>query len=333
MGNALKDQIGLRQQDSHAYTASYDAEWTMGPMLLGGCVAAVLYSTAHAHFTTTLASQKQPDVQTLHIEFFRPCTPEPSAIKVTDLKIGKGSCFIQLDLSQNGEPRCTALATSTDFTVPFGPTAKANVPFLPALPPGPDLKKVEAYEPDENWLPSKTIGELLPFLKRMTFLYPVNGQPTPGIIDYWCAFDRPERFDGAHLAMLCDMAPSTSDTLLRTEGVFDAHKIYRIKKETAEKTPGKPAILRNSLKEAAKARIWNTTLTMDLQFKRRLPEQEMMWTFTRVITKMLDGGRMDLDFTICDEELVPICLARQIMLVIDARRRFKKVDKGEASKL
>ncbi|KAF2791119.1 thioesterase family protein [Melanomma pulvis-pyrius CBS 109.77] len=333
MSNVLNDQIGLRQQDSHTYTAGYDAEWSMGPMLLGGCVAAIVYSAAQAHFTTTLACQKQPDVLTLHLVFFRPCTPSPSTIKITDLKLGKTSCFIQLDLSQNGEPRCTALATSTDFTLPFGPTAKTNVPFLPELRPSPDLKKVEAYEPDENWIPSKTVGELLPFLKRMTFLYPVDGQPTAGIIDYWCVFDRPEGFGGAHLAMLSDVAPSASDTLLRTEGIFDAHKIYRIKKEVAEKTPGKPAILSNSLKEAAKARIWNTTLTMDLQFKRRLPEKEMRWTFTRVKTSMLDGGRMDLDLTICDEDLVPICLARQVMLVIDARRRFKEDDKGEASKL
>lgn len=169
-------------------------------------------------------------------------------------------------------------------------------------------------------------------MKRMT-LYPVDGQPTAGIIDYWCGFDRPEGFDGVHLAMLCDVAPSASDTLLRTEGVFDAHKIYRIKKEAAEKAPGKPAILRNSLKEASQARIWNTTLTMDLHFKWRLPERETMWTFTRVTTRMLDGGRMDLDLTICDEELVPICLARQVMLVIDAGRRFKKDRKDKAFKL
>lgn len=38
---------------------------------------------------------------------------------------------------------------------------------------------------------------------------------------------------------------------------------------------------------------------------------------------MLEGGRMDLDLSICDEDLVPICLARQVMLVIDAKRRFR----------
>jgi hypothetical protein len=302
-------------------------------VLHGGCVTAVIYSAAQAHFNSTLATFRQPDVLTLHIEFCRPCILGPSTVRIIDLKLGKGSCFIQLNLTQNDELRCIALATSTNFTVKLGPTANTDIPFSPALPPCPDFEKIEANEPDDNWIPSKTMGEILPFLKRLTFLYPINGQPTDGIIDYWCAFDKPEQFSGAHLAMLCDLAPSPSDTLLRTEGVFDAHRIYKIKKETARKTPGQLAILRNSLKEAANARIWNTTLTMDLQFKRRLPEKDMMWTFTRVTTRMLDGGRMDLDLTICDEELVPICLARQVMLVMDAGRRFKKNDTSEKLKL
>jgi hypothetical protein len=34
MSNVLTDQIGLKQQDSHTYTAGYDAEWTMGPSTL-----------------------------------------------------------------------------------------------------------------------------------------------------------------------------------------------------------------------------------------------------------------------------------------------------------
>jgi acyl-CoA thioesterase FadM len=265
-------------------------------------------------------------VHTLHIEFFRPCAPDVSTIKVTDLKIGRGSCFIQLALSQNNEPRCTALATSTNFTISTGPTAPTTIPFHPDLPPSPNFHDIEANLPDENWLRSKTHGEILPFLKRMTFLYPVDGHPTPGIIDYWCTFDKPEQMGLAHLALLSDIAPSLSDTLLRTNGIFDAHRIHRLKKAAALQCPGKPAMITNSLKEAKDARIWNTTLNMNLQFKRRLGERDE-WMFTRVVTRGLQGGRMDLDFVLCDEGLNEVCLVRQVMLVVDAARRFKK---GEA---
>ncbi|CAI6287769.1 unnamed protein product [Periconia digitata] len=336
MPNTLQEQIGLQQQDSYTYTASYEKEWLIGPVLLGGCVAAMIYSAAEKHFTTTIASLQQPDVLTLHIEFLRPCMALPSAIKITDLKLGKGSSFIQLDLYQTqngGELKCcTALATSTNFAIQVGPSAKTDVLLSPVPPPLPDFKKVEADQPEDHWIPSKTIGELLPMLKRMTFLYPSKGQPTPGVIDYWCAFDKPETFSGAHLAVLSDVAPSASDTLLRTEGIFDAHKIYRLKKEAAKRTPGKPAVLQNTLKEAAQARIWNTTLNLNLQFKRRVSD-EMMWTFTRVTTRMLEGGRMDLDLVIHDEKMAPLCFARQVMLVIDAGRRFKKDSQNKAPKL
>jgi hypothetical protein len=244
-------------------------------------------------------------------------------IKVTDLKTGKGSCFVQLTLYQNNQPRCTALATSTNFSIDAGPTVKANVPFYPSLPPLPSFQDVANEKADENWLPSKTHGQILPFLKRMTFLYPSTGQRTPGIIDYWCTFDAPEQMSLPHLVMLSDVAPSASDTLLRTDGVFDAHKIYLLKKDAAKQSPGKPAIITNSLKEARKAKIWNTTLSLDLQFKRRLDDRDR-WTFTRVTTRKLEKGRMDLDLAIFDEGLEPLCLARQCMLVIDGVRRFKK---------
>lgn len=71
-----------------------------------------------------------------------------------------------------------------------------------------------------------------------------------------------------HLAVLCDVAPTPSNTLLQTEGVFDAHKIYGVKKEAADKSPGKPAVITNSLRQAAQERILNTTLTLDMQFKK-----------------------------------------------------------------
>ncbi|KAF2177059.1 thioesterase family protein [Zopfia rhizophila CBS 207.26] len=337
MSNVFQDQINVQQLDSHTYQVGFDAEWAIGPMLHGGCVTASVYAAAQKHFTSTLASRNQPDVHTLHIEFLRPVTLSVSTIKITDLKVGKGTNFIQLTLSQNNESKCTALATSTNFDVPLGPTAtidtsSPSAASLPGLCPIPDFKKIEAQERDPNWIPSKTVGELLPLLKRMTFLYPVPESP-PGILDFWITFDAPEKFSGVHLAMLADMAASPSDTLLRTGGTLDMHKIHAIKKDAWEKNPGKTLVGTNSVKEASKSQIWNSTLTIDVQFKRRVTG-DVRWTFTRATTRMLEGGRMDQDLDIRDENLKPLCLSRQVMLVIDARRRFKeKGGRGKGSNL
>ena len=88
----------------------------------------------------------------------------------------------------------------TDFSTAAEPTAIPDLGFSPAPRPTPDFTKVEAFQPDENWIPSKTDGELFAFIGRMTYLYPENGNPTDGIVDYWASFDRPEVMDGAHLA-------------------------------------------------------------------------------------------------------------------------------------
>jgi hypothetical protein len=302
----------------------------------GGIVAAIVYAVAEKHLNTTLAAQKQPDVHTLHIDFLRPCISTVSTIKVTDLKIGMGASFLQLDLSQDGKLKLRALATSTNFDAP-GPTAEiktdsTNALSLDGLGPIPDFKKIDAEQPDSNWIPSKTSSDLMPFVSRMRYMYPTQGFPMRGILDYWISYDKPEILDGTHLAVLGDMSPSLSDTVLGNGGIFDAHAIHRMKAEAAAKNPGKPAQLRFSVKDALKGKVFNITLTMDLHFKQRVSGQGR-WLFSRATTKALEGGRMDLDIDVRDESLKPVLLARQAILVIDAKRRFPGKKETKTSNL
>lgn len=55
----------------------------------------------------------------------------------------------------------------------------------------------------------------------------------------------------------------------------------------AEKNPGVPAPTTNSLKDAARPAIFNTTLTLDIEFKRPKGGQE--WTFTRAVARRMEG--------------------------------------------
>lgn len=52
---------------------------------------------------------------------------------------------------------------------------------------------------------------------------------------------------------------------------FDAHAIARATETWAEETPGVPARLSNTVLQAQEVKIWNSTLTLDVEFKRRLP--------------------------------------------------------------
>ncbi|OTB11660.1 hypothetical protein K445DRAFT_26380 [Daldinia sp. EC12] len=78
-----------------------------------------------------------------------------------------------------------------------------------------------------------------------------------------------------------------------------------------------------SVLDAMGATIFNSTVTLDIEFKRRLPQDGVKWTFTRAATRMLEGGRMDLDVTICDERMEILCLARQVILALDAKKKFR----------
>ncbi|OBT67388.1 hypothetical protein VE03_03071 [Pseudogymnoascus sp. 23342-1-I1] len=325
MSKVLGDQIDLQQIKSHAYTSSWHRDWTVGPNLHGGHIAAAVQLAAQTHFTTTLAAQNQPDIFTLHLDFLLACAPEALQITVVDLKVGKGTSTIQLQVMQKDKLKVIAIATSTNFSpsVALGPTAKSDWALLhPDPKPAPDFDKVAAHKPDENWLPAIVLGEILPFSRRLLTLNPRGGFPTAGVCDAWYTLPG-DRMDTTCLTMMADFVPSMSDTLLRNNSPYDAHRIFKSIEAWADENPGVPAPLTyNSLEDAARATIFNMTLTLDIEFKRRPPGGGQEWIFSRSATRIIQDGRMDLDVTLCDHNMDILCLSRQSLMVLDAGRKF-----------
>ncbi|KFY91758.1 hypothetical protein V500_04476 [Pseudogymnoascus sp. VKM F-4518 (FW-2643)] len=307
-----------------------DPTLTLNPTILGysytylhgGHVAAAVQLAAQTHFTTTLAAQNQPDILTLHLDFLLACVPQALHITVVDLKVGKGTSTIQLQVMQKDKLKVIAIATSTNFSQSVGPTAKSDWAFLhPPPKPVPDFDKVAAHKPDDNWLPAILSGEILPFTRRQLTLSPRGGFPTAGICDAWYNFPG-DRMDTTCLTMMTDCIPSMSDALLHNNGPYDAHKMFKSTKAWADENPGVPAPLTNSLEDAARATIFNMTLTLDIEFKRRPPRGGQEWIFSRSATRIMQDGRMDLDVTLCDHNMDILCLSRQAVMVLDAGRKF-----------
>ncbi|KAF4461065.1 hypothetical protein FALBO_12132 [Fusarium albosuccineum] len=331
MATLFKQQADLKQTGSHSYTASHHGDWAMGPTIFGGCIVGVVHLAASTHFRTTLQKYDQPDVLTLHLEFLRYSTLESFDITVTDLKEGGVHCTIQLQLTQGGQLKAIALATSINFDKPVGPTVATDWALNPPPPtPAPNFAKVLANEPDENWIPGSVNGEVAPLTRHILALNARGGFQIAGIADAWNCFTA-EPMDATCIALMCDLIPSMSDTLLRNGGLYDAHKNFATMEEWAEKNPGQVCPLTNTLAEAAGAEVFNNTVSLDVEFKKKIPEEGIKWTFTRAATKQLQGGRMDLDVTICDEQMELVCLGRQVILCLDARKRFK--GKKKASNL
>jgi hypothetical protein len=234
---------------------------------------------------------------------------------------------------QNGQLKVLALATSTNFDKVLGPTVPTAWTLLPAPKPSPDFRGcVAARRPDPNWLTARMSGEVLGFTGHMLVLNPRGGFPVDGIHDAWYGFTpahKHERMDATYLALMTDVIPSMSDTLMRNGGLYDAHAFLKKLERWEEEFPGVPAEVTTSLAEAVKATTFNATVTLDIEFKRKLPPQDLEWVFTRTVTKMLDGGRMDLDITICNERMELVCTAQQLILVLEAQRKFRGGREGK----
>ncbi|KAI0141801.1 thioesterase family protein [Xylariaceae sp. FL1272] len=326
MSHNLRQQIGLRRTESDTYAVGWHPDWTLGSTLFGGSIAAVIHLTAVTHLSTdpALAKRNQPDVLNLHLEFLRSCNRCDSIITVKPLKLGAVTSTLQLLLSQGDKINVVALVTSTNFDNCLGPTASTAWSLLPTPNPVPDFAKVRAQQPEPNWLPAHLSGEILPISSRLNVLNPRGGFPVAGVCDAWYGVrDEHDQMDATYVSLMTDMIPSMSDTLLRNEGLYDAHAFFAKMERWAEKNPGVPAELFNTLEEALKATIFNSTVTLDIEFKRRVPEG-LRWLFTRVATKMLREGRMDVEITLCDENMELLCSARQLILVLEAGRKFKE---------
>lgn len=77
----------------------------------------------------------------------------------------------------------------------------------------------------------------------------------------------------------------------------------------------------------------NTTLSLEIEYKRRLPKDGLRFAFTRAVAKTLLGGRMDVDLTMCNEDMEVVCLARQLILALGVDRKFGVEKKEPNSRL
>ncbi|RYO76724.1 hypothetical protein DL766_004172 [Monosporascus sp. MC13-8B] len=318
MASILEDQINLKHTTSHRHTVSYHNDWTIGSVLHGG----VCLPRSPCRYKPSLQHASRPAPSRYsHLAFpvLRVCEPRHGTVTIVDLKVGAGTSTLQLQPSQSGRLKVFALATATNFDKHVGPAIPTAWRLHPSPRPVPNFDGVLAHQPDEHWPPAHLAGEILLINRHRLILNSRDGFPLDGICDAWNTFTDGERMDATCLTFVTDLILSISDTLLRNGGIFDARASIVKMEKWAEMNPGVPAELTNSFKEAMRATAFNQTATLDTEFKRRLPKEVIRWTFTRSASRMLESGRLDLDVTICDEKKELLCLARQVILVLDAK--------------
>ena len=78
-----------------------------------------------------------------------------------------------------------------------------------------------------------------------------------------------------------------------------------------------------------KATSWYPTVTFNIDMKKHLPAEGVEWLYSRVVTRVVRNGRIDLDVTILDANGEIVALGMQVGLVFNASRNLgtRKMEK------
>lgn len=165
---------------------------------------------------------------------------------------------------QDDKVKIIALANSTNFDIPLGPTASAPDcwKLSPPPKPKPDFDAVLAHKPDPNWVPAMYTGEVFPMTGRLLVLDPRHGFPNHGVCDAWNGWVGDERINETYMPIMAEIMPSLSDTLLRNGGPYDARVFQEKAAQWAEANPGVPLVMdSNSITEVSFFLYMNKSLT------------------------------------------------------------------------
>ncbi|CEO58643.1 hypothetical protein PMG11_03351 [Penicillium brasilianum] len=332
---SFEDAIRITPQGNNKYSAHLHPEWCIGTVPHGGYTTAVIYNLALTHFAYAHPTQYDTPASpiSLQLSFLRRTAAGPATLEVEDVKIGARTSTIHIKLLQPSEKNPAQLSVNVvGYITVSPPSAEVGIsaptgwkPY-PAPPPGSlpdgkiDLPTLARTGKDGAWIKQNP-----PFLdfRRAGAQIELYGprkdetrqQPTGATtIDQWARFqpggDKNGRWTDAAVVYLLDMFP------MALEG-FDTLSATAVAKAKGEEVP------------ETKAKFWYPTVTLNIDMKKHLPKEGVEWLYSRIVTKVVRGGRTDLDVSVLDENGEVIALSTQVGLVVSASRNVgsRKLEK------
>lgn len=255
----------------------------------------------------------------------------PALLTVQDMKLGARTNTIHVALSQpskkngngakNGEEeiKVTGYITLSPPSAETGVNGRTSWTPHPPPPPGSSgpvsLRTLASTGRDGQWI--RTHAPFLKFRRATANIEMYGPDPASfspeasaerrGVVDQWARF-RPLGPDGKPLegrwtddtiGYLIDMFPMMLD------------QVDTISSEDSDGTQKGKSV---------RGTFWYPTVTLNVDYKKRLPAEGVEWLYSRIHTKVLKDGRLDIDVVVLDESGDIIALATQVGLVISASR-------------
>ncbi|KAL1847075.1 hypothetical protein Plec18170_008851 [Paecilomyces lecythidis] len=331
----FEDAITISPLSSHTYSANLRDEWCIGAVPHGGyttCVLARLAKTHFAHTHPNLSTSPATPIS-VQLSFLRRTDVGPALLTVEDMKIGARTSTIHVLLKQRSkskneeEVKVAGYITLSPAAAETGITAKTSWTLHPPPPPGSsgpvNLRALAAKGRDGNWI--RIPAPFVQFRRAAANveLYgpdpasfsPETNASRRAIVDQWARF-RPlgsdkkpleGRWTDDTIGFLVDMFPMMLDG-------FDV--ISTAAQDPTLATKGK------SQGKTPRGTFWYPTVTLNVDYKKRLPAEGVEWLYCRVQTKAVKNGRTDIDVTVLDESGEIVALATQVGLVVSASRNL-----------
>ncbi|KAL1852588.1 hypothetical protein Plec18167_007683 [Paecilomyces lecythidis] len=327
---------------SNTYSAYLHPAWCIGAVPHGGYTTSILYRAAVVHFAKKNATNKRwkraPEPIGLQISFLRRTFTGPAILTVQDVKLGLRVSTIHLTLSQkrenssatkemgNGdelEVKLVAYITVSPPDMEEGPVVKGTWNLSPPSPPGSlpdglvDFKKLTENKRDGDWARGRLPPPALAAARQLEIYSPSSTlsprtleEKTKQVVDQWARFTpdgKPAKWSNEAVMYLADIFPEALDRM----SAMETTRLLPI--DGSE----------GNAKSAAKGPFWYPSVTMNIDLKTRIPPKGIEWLHSRVVTRMLRGGRADLDVVILDQNEELVATSSQVALVVDASRNVK----------
>jgi hypothetical protein len=311
----------------------------------GGYTASIFYRAAAVHFANNFGHRfpYAPQPISLQLSYLRRTTIGPAILKIENTKIGSRVSTIHVSLLQapdgatlsdvNGkdgklEIKAAAYINASPPDTEAGPSYNGTWELGPAPVPGTlsdgsvDLLALAKYKRDGPWAQQQPISAMAA-TRNLEVYTPALHVPKSletrekQVVDQWQRFapgGKVARWSNEAVMFLVDIFPAALDRLAAMES-------HRLQDEEASQTKAPGSV-------AAKGPFWFPTVSLNIDLKTRLPPEGVEWLHSRVVTRMLRGGRADLDVVVLDQHGELVATSTQVALVVDASRNIKGRDSG-----